>query len=122
MTHGDLTITNRGFERVTFCDQCDNGCELQQSSAVGDYDDSLSRPGTSFVWLGVDDAKPVIMASDAIKLGLPVPAGVNTGWIPYEIPREVLLHTRMHLDRERVKWLVKSLNHWLQTGSLNFPE
>ena len=27
---------------------------IQESSAVGDYDDSMERPGSSFLWVGQD--------------------------------------------------------------------
>lgn len=57
------------------------------------------------VWLGVADADPKIMASDAEKLGIKTDA--TSGWIEYEIPKEVLLSTRMYLTQEMVKDLLK---------------
>lgn len=52
MIRGEMTKTPRGFEKVTFEDTAGSYFSVQQSSAVGDYDDSLSRPGTSFLWIG----------------------------------------------------------------------
>jgi hypothetical protein len=52
-----VTLTHRGFEWI---DHPTRGNEpgidrlVSQSSAVGDYDDALDRPGTSFLWIGAD--------------------------------------------------------------------
>lgn len=46
--------TPRGFERIDRAKHADElvMCRLvQQSSAIGPYDDSASRPGTSYLWL-----------------------------------------------------------------------
>ena len=42
---------------------------------------------------GVDDAKPQIMSRDAIRLGLREETfdERDNGWVPFEIPKEVLL-------------------------------
>jgi hypothetical protein len=120
--HGELRKTSRGFEKVTFADANNAACSIQQSSAVGDDPDAMERPGSSFLWIGVEDAEPQIMKSKAEELGLPLPLGEVSGWMPYPVPPEVMLNTRMHLNREQVAWLAKCLNHWLQTGSLNAPE
>jgi hypothetical protein len=122
MFHGEMQKTSRGFEIVKFSDAYNAECEIQQSSGVGDYPDAFEKPGSSFLWIGTADAEPKIMKSQAIELGVPLPPGEVSGWMPYPIPSEVLLNTRMHLNREQVGWLVKCLNHWLQTGSLNAPE
>ncbi|MCI0557873.1 MAG: hypothetical protein MN733_05210 [Nitrososphaera sp.] len=44
----EVQYTNRNFEYVT----SDTGFELQQSSAIGDYDDAFDRPGSSYLWYG----------------------------------------------------------------------
>lgn len=46
------TDTLRGFQICEFQDSYGRPCTLQQSSAIGDYDDAFDRPGSSFVWLG----------------------------------------------------------------------
>jgi hypothetical protein len=45
-------FTRRNFGIVEFDDANGRPCSLQQSSAIGDYDDALDHPGASFVWLG----------------------------------------------------------------------
>ena len=50
-------ITERGFQLVAnagYPPNADNKTArvVQQSSAIGDYEDSYDRPGTSFLWMG----------------------------------------------------------------------
>jgi hypothetical protein len=50
-----FTTTERGFDLVLHEMYPPNGNEcrlVQESSAIGDYEDSVSRPGTSFLWFG----------------------------------------------------------------------
>mgnify|MGYP001602325901 CR=1 FL=1 len=47
-----LRKTQRGFQIIEFKDANDKECSLQQSSAIGNYDDSFDKPGSSLVWLG----------------------------------------------------------------------
>lgn len=54
---GVVGKTSRGFEIVHFYDSDRLFSTLQQSSVIGDYADSLDRPGSSFVWLGVDSER-----------------------------------------------------------------
>lgn len=99
---GEVKSTPRGFTVVAFQDSYGANCSIQESSAIGDYSDSFDRPGSSYIWLGLDDADPKISAA--------------TGWIDYPIPNDVLLSTRMHLNREQVKSLIERLNQWLDSG------
>ena len=46
--------TDSGFQRLEFKDHNGEPCSLQQSSAVGDYKNSLACPGSSYVWLGME--------------------------------------------------------------------
>ena len=55
---GTQTETPRGFGLVLFDDANCQKCSLQQSSAIGDANDACDRPGSSFVWLGVDSGNP----------------------------------------------------------------
>ena len=112
----NFTRTERGFELLEFEDLRGDACSLQQSSIIGDYEDSFDRPGTSAVWLGINDAKPQIMAADAAAHG--VKTFQSTGWVPFPIPDEVLLSTRMELDREQARELAEALLRWCDTGSL----
>ena len=100
--------TDRGFERVNFEDAYGKECSLQASSAIGDYDDSVDRPGTSFVWLGINEPVPRVMSA-------------GEGWKDLPLPEGVLLAGRMHLSREQVQELLVHLTAWLATGSLS-PE
>ena len=101
--------TNRGFELIDFKDHYANGCSLQQSSLA-----LLRQPGASAIWLGVNNANPQIMASQT-------PQGGN-GWVPFHVPENVLLTTRMHLNRWMVKRLIPHLQEWLDTGSFKIKK
>jgi hypothetical protein len=45
--------TGGGFEVINFNDRCGIECSLQQSTTIGDADNAMQRPGSSFVWLGI---------------------------------------------------------------------
>lgn len=79
-----LQHTFRGFAYVEFTDSNDKKCSIQKSSRA--FDD--------FVWLGVDNASPQIMAKDAIALG--IKTDTINGWIDYPLPKEAHCLTRMH--------------------------
>lgn len=92
------TATNRGFGVYEFKDKYGIKCSLQDSSLA-------TEPA---IWFGVNDPKPRIMASKTEKGG--------TGWVPFDIPDDVLLSTRMHLTQEQVKALLPILTHFAKTG------
>lgn len=51
----NLYKTDRGFEVVDHLSYGNTPMPLRlvsQSSAIGDYEDSFDRPGTSFLWVG----------------------------------------------------------------------
>ena len=106
-----MAKTDRGFELGKFTDRYGTECSIQESSLATE----------AAIWLGVDDCMPQIMASEAINLGIPT-GGQTTGWIPYPIPKEVLLTTRMHLTQEQVAKLLPSLEHFVKTGFLPDPD
>jgi hypothetical protein len=110
MPLGPADQTERGFEIVRFADRNGSPCSLQVSS-LADY----AEPGTSAVWLGPEDADPKVMASQAKSLG--IQTAESTGWVPYPIPKSVLLNTRVHLSRGQVSDLIEYLRSWLDTGS-----
>lgn len=66
--------------------------------------------GEGAIWLGVNNADPQILA----RL---TPEGGN-GWVPYPIPDEVLLTTRMHLTQDMAAALIPVLQHFVETGEL----
>lgn len=110
-TFGEFKITERGFGLIEFEDATGLKCSLQQSSAI-----AIGNNEDVWVWLGIDNVKPMVMKSEAKKLGLELPPDESSCWMPYPIPEIVHIPTRMHLNREQVKGLVERLQQWLSTG------
>lgn len=106
---GQQTTTKRGFPVVRFLDCYDVPCSLQCSSLA-----LWPEPGTSAIWLGVDNVQPMVLASKAASVGIKTTE--TTGWVPFPLPSEVALNNRMHLNREQVKALIGHLQSWLDTG------
>jgi hypothetical protein len=98
--------TSRGFGLRRFTDLYGSKCSLQESSLATER----------AIWLGVADADPKVMASEAASIG--VQTDETTGWVRYPIPFQVLLHTRMHLNQEQVRELLPILQHFADTGEL----
>jgi len=98
--------TGRGFSYVEFKDRYGSQCSLQKSSLASE----------DAIWLGIDDPNPQIMANQAIQLG--VKTNEISGWIPYPIPEEVMIDTRMHLTQEQVKDLIPILQKFVDTGKV----
>jgi len=113
---GKSTTTSRGFPIVKFEDSNGEKCSLQASSRA------LQHPGTAAVWLGIDVVNAQVRHDHASKVGIKTDAKV--GWLPYPIPEEVLVSTRMHLTREQVEALVNHLTAWLKSdcGQFEFPD
>lgn len=101
-----MEINARGFMFKRFTDRYGAECSIQESSLATE----------AAIWLGVDDAQPQIMASDAKRLG--IATRQDTGWIPYPIPDEVFLTTRMHLTQAQVRELLPLLERFAETGYL----
>lgn len=99
-----------GWKTVPFKDHYGHACSLQQSSLA-----IYQQPGISAVWLGPNDAEPKVMAREAARVG--VKTTETTGWVPYPIPEQVSLYTRMHLNRKQVAALIRHLQAWLDNGS-----
>jgi hypothetical protein len=99
--------TNRGFDVIEFTDRYGDTCNIQKSSLATD----------DAIWFGVADACPQIMASDALEAG--VDTEETTGWVPYPMPKNVLLTTRMHLTRELVAELLPILQRFVDTGEIS---
>lgn len=107
MTKIKFSKTQRGFGTGTFTDRYGKQCSIQKSSLASEH----------CIWLGIDDAEPKIMVSDAVKLGIsndPNPVG----WMSFFIPEEVSLNTRMHLTQEQVKELLPVLQRFVETGEI----
>ena len=99
--------TARGFTIYNFLDDNGEECSIQKSSAAED----------DYIWLGNLKAKPSIMVSDAIKLGMDT-NGLEVGHMEYKLPEEVHFTTRMHLSREDVASLIPILQKFVDTGEL----
>ena len=95
-----LSRTARGFDLMEFTDLYGAQCSIQKSSLATD----------DAIWIGVDDANPKIMASKTTDGG--------NGWVPYQIPEDALLTTRMHLNREQVKKIIPVLQLFVETGEI----
>lgn len=102
----ETTKTNRGFAICEFTDRYGKKCSVQKSSLATE----------DAIWLGVDDAEPKIMATDAKRLG--IQTDQDCGWVDFDIPEEVLLSTRMHLTQDMVKELLPILQKFAETGDI----
>ena len=103
----EIKRTDRGFPICEFIDRYGAKCSIQKSSLATEH----------AIWLGVDDADPQVMASQAANVG--VETDETTGWVPYPIPKEVLLSTRMHLTQDQVKELLPLLERFANTGQID---
>ena len=101
-----IGTTQRGFSLGEFTDRYGEKCSIQKSSLATE----------DAIWLGVDNPNPKILASKAASLG--VETTETTGWIPYPIPKEVLMSTRMHLTQDMVRQLIPLLQRFADTGEL----
>ena len=106
----ELTTTNRGFALIEFLDRNQAPCSIQKSSLA--FEDA--------VWIGVDDPSPKILHGEATRMGVPHEA--TCGWVPYPIPEEVMITSRMHLTREQVAELIPVLQRFVETGDLSERE
>jgi hypothetical protein len=86
--------TERGFSFSKFIDDYGIECSIQKSS----------NAEKNAIWLGVDNVKPEKMTP--------------YGWQKFEMPREVMLHSRMHLTQKQVKKLLPILQKFVETGDL----
>lgn len=98
--------TQRGFPYYQFKDKYNQSCSLQLSSLADDR----------CIWLGVDDAHPTVLASQASLVGIKTQE--TTGWVDYPIPEQVQLQTRMHLNTKQVAKLLPILQKFVETGDL----
>jgi hypothetical protein len=99
--------TQRRFDYSEFKDSYGAKCTLQKSSSAMEEK----------IWFGVHDVIPIIMASDAKRLGLN-PTEYN-GWVPFDIPEEVSLSSRMHLTQDMLHDLMPALTEFVDTGELD---
>jgi hypothetical protein len=116
--NGEDSVTERGFGRVNFLDDSGKKCSLQISSrAVCENEDGSVDDQPGWIWLGIDNPTPIILKTKARDLGMPLPPGEVCGWMPYPVPDDVQISTRMHLNAAQVRGLITRLQTWLDTGS-----
>lgn len=104
--------TARGFDFIEFKDANEEDCSIQQSSATR----GIRDPGGDLIWLGVTNAAPTILASRAAEAG--ILTDQTTGWIDVPLPEGACTASRMHLDIDQAKEVVRHLQRWIRTGSL----
>jgi hypothetical protein len=111
---GHGSVTSRGFRINKFTDRYGKECSLQKSSSAME----------DCVWLGINQPDPIILARDALRLGRGdlVPGGAAVGWVPWPLPNEVQVFTRMHLTQDQVRSLLPALQHFVDTGELPSEE
>ncbi len=95
--------TERGFPVITFQDRYNVECSIQRSSLAFE----------NAVWFGVDEPDPRILIP--FRPGLPPEV---RGWMPYPLPENVHITTRMHITKEQMQALLPILTHFAQTGEL----
>ena len=98
--------TARGFPFISFKDFYERDCSVQISSLADEM----------CIWVGLDGAEPKVLAKNAAKYG--IKTNETTGWVPFPVPDEVLLSTKMHLNTKQVKDLIKVLQKWVDTGEI----
>ena len=94
------TYTLRGFKLIEFSDLYGAKCNIQKSSLATD----------DAIWFGIENAEPKILAFKTKEGGI--------GWVDYPIPEDVLLTTRMHLNREQVAELIPILQAFVEVGEI----
>lgn len=102
--------TNRGFDIVEFIDGYNHECSIEESSVAGE----------KWIWLGLEDPNPQIMCKDAVEMG--VEPEKDCGWQKYDLPRQVNIWTKMHLNQEQVKAMLPYLINFAKKGEIILEE
>jgi len=98
--------TDRGFGLLKSVDLYGAAFNVQESSIASE----------KAIWLGVEDANPLVLAAHAQQLG--VETNQTTGWVTYPVPDQVLLTTRMHLNQQMAAELIGVLQYFVDNGTL----
>jgi len=64
---GRSSNTLGAWPRVDFTDSCHRSCSLQASSMILDYEGAVENPGTSAVWLGLDNPRRMHLNRDQVQ-------------------------------------------------------
>ena len=108
--------TSRGFEVKYFKDSYGIDCSIQESSAIEPY-----------IWLGVDNPELKVIWSDLPKVkGLETEPTLGSdlwsGWHKVILPKEIEIFSRMHINQEQAKFLIKELKYFVKYGCLKSEE
>lgn len=96
-----LRKTQRGFSIGEFTDLYGAKCSIQKSSLATD----------DAIWLGLDKPKLTVFENE------------NMGkYVTTDLPRNWMVDSRMHLNREQVKELLPLLKRFVETGELEYDE
>lgn len=96
----NVSKTNRYFDIIEFEDMYGECCSIQTSS----------NAESEAVWVGITKVQPIIMAIDLdLNFG---------GWVKYPIPENVVINSRMHLNRDQAKEIAKILFDFAETGEI----
>ena len=101
-----MAKTERGFDLIEFKDSDGNQCTIQKSSSAKE----------DKVWIGISSAQATIFASEAAKQGYPTNAG--QGWIDFYIPEEVIIPTKMLLNKKQAASIINTLQKFVNTGDI----
>lgn len=101
--------TPRGFELQYFKDDYGIECSIQESSAVEPH-----------IWLGIHNPRVKVMVKDMNEITVTKdnPETTEWGWCTVNLPKQALVDSRMHLNQEQARMIVKKLNFFIKNGYL----
>lgn len=106
----------RGFEVKHFEDLYNQDCSIQESSLATE----------DCIWLGIHTPDVRVLAKDMPvfiekldKLKETWKNIPDCGWYEINLPKEVFINTRMHLNRSQAAELIQELKFFVETGRLS---
>lgn len=86
---------------------------MAESAGINNFDiPVLERTSRGFQIFNFHDRYQLACSLQQSSLAEYEPPGTSAVWLGTDVDR-------MHLDRERVTWLVEQLQHWLDKGEFN---
>lgn len=92
----EIIRTGRGFKKGSFIDSYGIPCSIQESCAADD----------ARIWLGTEPKTMTVFEDSMGK------------YIEMTIPKNFMIDTRMHLNREQVAELIPILQKFVDTGEI----
>lgn len=90
-----IADNDRGLNGFIFQDTYGEECSITESTYA-------EQPR---IWLGINKVEPKICV-------------LEKGFVPYKIPEDVLLNSRMHINQEQAKMLINILEKFVKEGKL----